>query len=255
MKSIGVIAARFASTRFPGKMLALIDGKSMIEHVWERAKRARELNAVIIAADDTRIMNVVSNFGGTAVMTDPNLASGSDRVAAVIKVLDCDCVVNIQGDEPLLEPVLIDQLIRALEKNPDLGVATPIQEIKNASELADPNVVKVVIDQRGRALYFSRSPIPFQREPARTVELKFYRHLGMYAFRRKFLLEFCTWPKSMLESVEKLEQLRILEAGHVIQTVLTEFDSVGVDVPADIGKVEYLLKKAQNDKNHFTRQH
>ena len=253
MKIIGVIPAHFASTRFPGKVLALIDGKPMIEHVWQRAKRARELSEVIIACDDTRVCEAAEAFGARTVMTDPALSSGSDRAAQAIKDLGCDSVVNIQGDEPLIEPTLIDQLVRALVKYPGVSVATLIQEIKYTQQINDPNVVKVVINQKGEALYFSRSPIPYKRDQGKDTALKFFRHLGMYAYRKKFLLEFCTWPKSMLESAEQLEQLRILEAGYPIQTVLTEVDTVAVDVPEDIGKVEYLIKKAADDKSHFTR--
>ena len=243
MKSIGVIPARFASTRFPGKVLANINGKPMIEHVWRCASKCRELDEILIACDHKDVLRVAQGFGAKAVMTSVNHPSGSDRIAEAIGSLKYDIVVNIQGDEPFIEARVIDELVGALKKDKHASVATVIKEIKTDEEILNPNVVKVVIDQNHYALYFSRSVIPYNRNAKRPAGLKYFKHLGLYAYRKSFLMEYKDWPKSMLESAEQLEQLRILEAGHKIKTIKTDVESLAVDTPEDLIKIQKLIKK------------
>ena len=244
MKIVGIIPARYASTRFPGKPLALIAGKPLIQHVVERCSQADYLSAVIVATDDTRIYEAAQNFCNVE-MTSPDHPSGSDRIAEVAVRYDCEAVVNIQGDEPLIDPAVINSVARALQENEMSTAATPI---RNAEELQSPNVVKVVVNARGRALYFSRRTIPYLRDAAsgsaneQLAAFPFLKHLGIYGYRRETLLKLVQFPVSPLELAEKLEQLRALENGISIAVVRVDYDSIGVDVPADIGRVEEQLK-------------
>ncbi len=243
MKAIGVIPARFASTRFPGKVLALIAGKPMIEHVWQRAKECRTLDDLIIACDDQKVLQAAQGFGAKAVMTSPDHPSGSDRIAEAVGKLNFDIVVNIQGDEPFIESRVIDGLVEALQRDAQASVATVIKEIKNDGDIHNPNVVKVVVDLNRYALYFSRSTIPYDRNTERPAGLKYFKHLGLYAYRKEFLMSYKDWPKSMLETAEQLEQLRILEAGYKIKTIETDVETWAVDTPEDLAKIEAILRK------------
>ena len=243
MKVIGIIPARYGSTRFPGKPLALIAGKPLIRHVVERCQQAKSLAEVIVATDDTRIWEVAQSFC-RAEMTAPDHPSGSDRIAEVAARCTCDAVVNIQGDEPLIDPAVIDAVAGALAQAEMSTAATPI---KAPAEYDNPNVVKVVVNAAGSALYFSRRTIPYLRDAANSsvseqmAAFPFLKHLGIYGYRRDALLRLVKFPVSPLERAEKLEQLRALENGIRIAVVKVAYDSVGVDVPADVKRVEQLL--------------
>ena len=243
MKTIGVIPARFKSTRFPAKVLALIDGKPMIEHVWLQARQCQELDDLLIACDHEDVLKAALGFGAKAVMTSPDHPSGSDRIAEVVGSLACEIIVNIQGDEPFIQPKVIDGLVAALKNDKSTSVATVIKEIKAEDEIVNPNVVKVVIDKNHYALYFSRSVIPYNRNAGRPSDLKYFKHLGLYAYRKDFLMAYKDWPKSMLESSEQLEQLRILEAGYKIKTIETDSESLAVDTPEDLARILKLERK------------
>jgi 3-deoxy-manno-octulosonate cytidylyltransferase (CMP-KDO synthetase) len=245
VKIVGIIPARYASTRFPGKPLALIAGMPLIRRVVVQSQKAKSLAEVIVATDDSRIAEAVKNFCRVE-MTSPTHPSGSDRIAEVAGNLSCDAVVNIQGDEPLIEPSVIDSVAGALA---DGEMSTAAMRIKNPAELDNPNVVKVVVNAAGRALYFSRRTIPYLREAAsrpvseQLAAFPFLKHLGIYGYRRETLLRLVKFPVSPLEAAEKLEQLRALENGIPISVVKVEFDSVGVDAPEDVEWVERYLKK------------
>lgn len=240
MKILGVIPARYASTRFPGKPLALVAGKPMIQCVYERAQQARMLTDLCVATDDERIASVVEGFGGQVFMTADDHPSGSDRIAEVVGsyLPNIDIVVNIQGDEPLIAPEAIDLAVSILRTDPNAEVSTLARPITSVSELENPNIVKVVVASDQTALYFSRSPIPFCRDcKIREDWLKFYpylKHLGVYVYRRETLLEFVDWPPGSLERIEQLEQLRLLEHGRKIHVARTEYDSRCVDTPEDL---------------------
>ncbi|MCB9771174.1 MAG: 3-deoxy-manno-octulosonate cytidylyltransferase [Candidatus Omnitrophica bacterium] len=242
MKVVGVIPARWASTRFEGKMLALLNGRPMIEHVWRQVKKSRILEDVLIACDDDRILQVAKGFGANAVMTALNHESGTDRIAEAVAKITTDIVVNIQGDEPLIDPHVIDHLAQVLLEDTALSMATVIKRITKEDDFNNPNVVKVVIDRNKNALYFSRSPIPFDRLKKPFQENIYYKHLGLYAYRKDFLLGFKTLPFSKLESAEKLEQLRALDAGYKIKTIETDHETIGVDTPEDLQKVATIMK-------------
>ncbi|MBM3296832.1 MAG: 3-deoxy-manno-octulosonate cytidylyltransferase [Candidatus Aminicenantes bacterium] len=233
-KAAGVIPARFESSRFPGKPLALILGKPMLQWVYEAARKAASLERVIVATDDVRIFERARSFGAEAVMTSAGHASGTDRVAEAAAGLDLPIVVNIQGDEPLLEPEMIDGLVAALQD--ESVVMASLMARAGREEVLDRNVVKVVTDLKGFALYFSRFPIPFGNED------RFFRHVGIYGYRRDFLLELSRMPPTALEKAEKLEQLRVLENGHRIKMVPCGGATLSVDTPGDIIKVESILK-------------
>lgn len=243
MKAIGVIPARWGATRFEGKVLADLLGKPVIQHVWENAKKAKTLDDLIIAADDERIIKVVDAFGGKAVYTSPDQPSGTDRLAEVVNPLDVKIAVNIQGDEPLVKPIMIDNLVIALENEKTAQMATMIKRIEDDSELVNSNVVKVVVDRNGYALYFSRYAIPYNRTGEKDKKKKptYFKHIGLYAFTKDFLFTFRNLPESSLESAERLEQLRVLEYGYKIKTVETRFDTVGVDTPEDLARVKEIL--------------
>ena len=245
MKSIGVIPARWGATRFEGKVLANLLGKPVIQHVWENARKARTLDDLIVACDDERILKAVESFGGKAVYTSPNQPSGTDRLAEVVNPLDVDIAVNIQGDEPLVKPIMIDNLVITLKDEKTAQMATMIRKIDDDSELTNSNVVKVVVDKNGYALYFSRYSIPYNRtgETDEDKRPSYFKHIGLYAFTKDFLFTFRNLPKSSLEKAEKLEQLRVLEYGYKIKTVETKFDTVGVDRPEDLKRAEDALLK------------
>lgn len=247
MKAIGVIPARWGATRFEGKILANLLGKPVIQHVWENARKARTLDDLIVACDDERIMKAVESFGGKAIYTSPNQPSGTDRLAEVVNPLDVDIAVNIQGDEPLVKPIMIDNLVISLKDEKTAQMATMIKKIDDESELTNSNVVKVVIDKNGYALYFSRYSIPYNRtgESDEKKRPTYYKHIGLYAFTKDFLFTFRNLPKSSLENAEKLEQLRVLEYGYKIKTVETKFDTVGIDRPEDLKRAEEALLKEQ----------
>lgn len=235
--TVAVIPARYASTRFPGKALADIAGRPMIEHVYARAAAARNVDAVIVATDDARIAEAVTKFGGTVRMTRADHLTGTDRLAEVAAGLDCDLIVNVQGDEPLIEPGTIDAAIEPFRDDAALQMSTVCTRIVDSDAIQDPNVVKVVSDVRGFALYFSRSPIPFVRGDRAPS----YKHLGLYVYRREFLNTIAALPPTALERSESLEQLRVLENGFTIKVVETRHDSVGVDTPEDLERVRRLL--------------
>jgi len=245
MKTLGVIPARYGAQRFPGKPLALIAGKPLVQRVYEQARKAR-LDAVVVATDDERIANVVRQFGGDVAMTSPDCPSGTDRAAVVARERDCDIIVNIQGDEPLMRPEMIDQLVDGLATDPNCVMATLAHKVQSFDALTNSNIVKVVFASNGNALYFSRYAIPFVRDGWTSwcsPEAPHYKHLGIYAYRREFLLKFVTMPPSGLEKMEKLEQLRALENGFAIKVLVTPHDSVGVDTPEDVKLVEAILGK------------
>jgi 3-deoxy-manno-octulosonate cytidylyltransferase (CMP-KDO synthetase) len=244
VKIVGIVPARYASTRFPGKALAPIAGKPLIQHVVERCQKAKSLSEVIVATDDSRIADVAKKFCRVE-MTRPEHPSGTDRIAEATARCTCDAVVNIQGDEPLIDPAVIDAVAGALAHNEMATAATPV---KNPAEYDNPNVVKVVVNQAGRALYFSRRTIPYLREAAspegvrgQLAAFPFLKHLGIYGYRRETLLRLVKFPVSPLENAEKLEQLRALENGVPMAVVIVAYDSVGVDVPEDVAKVEKIL--------------
>jgi 3-deoxy-manno-octulosonate cytidylyltransferase (CMP-KDO synthetase) len=248
VKIIGIVPARYASTRFPGKPLALIAGKSLIQRVVEQCQQAKSLSEIVVATDDERIFSAAKKFC-RAEMTSPNHPSGSDRIAEVAERISCDAIVNIQGDEPLIDPAVIDAVANALTKD---EMSTAATLIKNPAEYDNPNVVKVVVNAGGRALYFSRRTIPYLREAAsRPVQdqlaaFPFLKHLGIYGFRRETLLRLVKFPVSPLENAEKLEQLRALGNGIQIAVVKVDYDSIGVDVPEDVKRVEKLLDKTDS---------
>lgn len=243
MKILGIIPARYGSTRFPGKPLVPIAGKPLIQHVIERCRRSAALSDVVVATDDARIEKAVRSLCPVE-FTSPEHASGTDRIAEVAARRDCDAAINIQGDEPLIDPAVIDQVALALEQN---AMSTAATRLRNVSDYANPNVVKVVVNAGGRALYFSRRTIPYLRDAASCSEAEqlaafpFLKHLGIYGYRRETLLELVALRPSALEQAERLEQLRALEHGIAIAVVRVEHDAVGVDTPEDVAKAERLL--------------
>jgi len=245
VKIVGIIPARYASTRFPGKPLALIAGKPLIQRVVEQCQKAKSLAEVIVATDDTRIRDLAQKFCRVE-MTSPTHPSGSDRIAEVVGKISCDAAVNIQGDEPLIDPSVIDSVASALT---NCEMSTAATRIKNPAEMDNPNVVKVVVNAAGHALYFSRRTIPYLREAAsgstseQLAAFAFLKHLGIYGYRRETLLRLVKFPVSPLEVAEKLEQLRALENGIPIAVVQVAYDSVGVDAPGDVEWVERYLKR------------
>jgi len=245
-KVVAIIPARYHSNRFEGKPLALINGKPMIQHVVDRAMQVSLLSMVVVATDDRRIAEVVEDFGGKVVMTGSNHASGTDRLAEAAELLEIDeqdVVVNIQGDQPLFAPEVIEQVAGPLLADPALHMSTLIYKIIRPEEINDPNHVKTVFDCHLNALYFSRSPIPFQRNPDEPVKPTYYKHLGFYAYRKGFLLTFVGLPEGEWERFEKLEQLRALEYGYSIRVVETRHDSIEVDTPVDAQRVEKFLQQ------------
>ncbi len=243
MRILGIIPARFGSTRFPGKPLALIAGKSLIERVVEQCRRAPSLAEVIVATDDERIATAARRFCRVE-MTSGEHPSGTDRIAEVARRCACDGVVNIQGDEPLMDPEVIDAVVEALGGDAMSTAAAPLTSVE---EYENPNVVKVVVSSQGRAVYFSRRTIPYLRDAAsrsvaeQLAAFPFLKHLGIYGYRRETLLRLVEWPVSPLEQAERLEQLRALENGVAIAVVRVDYAGLGVDVPEDVGRVERVL--------------
>jgi 3-deoxy-manno-octulosonate cytidylyltransferase (CMP-KDO synthetase) len=275
MTTLAIIPARYGSTRFPGKPLADLCGKPLIAHVVERAREARRVDEVIVATDDERILRAVEAHGGRAVMTSPDCASGSDRIVEVAaKFPQAALIVNVQGDEPLMPPEVIDRAIEALESDPECAVSTTMIRIANEEDYRSPHVVKVVCDREGRALYFSRSPLPnltrATEEEKQTYGAQFgggasdksdasdrsdvsdtpaipfwgFKHFGLYVYRREALLKFVSMPPAALERIEKLEQLRFLENGMRIRVVETTLDSIGVDTPEDLERARRIMSRA-----------
>lgn len=248
MKTYGIIPSRFGSSRFPGKPLAILAGKPLVAWVVEAVKRAKGLDEVLVATDDERIVKAVEQHGGTAVMTPSDLPSGTDRIACAARnflghdFADDDILVNVQGDEPLIDPALVERLAAKLKDDPRWSMATAVTPIRNAADFAAKTVVKVVLDRDDGALYFSRAPIPCDRDHAPAFQGGLYvRHLGIYAYRGAFLKRYIAEPPCELEKTEKLEQLRALWMGAKIAVVRTDDEGVGVDTPEDAARVEKLL--------------
>jgi len=236
-----IIPARWASTRFPGKPLVKLRGKPLVQHVWERASRAKFVDRIIVATDDMRIAEAAFAFGAEVALTSSKHPTGTDRLAEVAaKLKSAPIILNVQGDEPDIAPSTIDRLARALQQDPRLGMVTAANPLTNRADVRNPNVVKVVTDLDGRALYFSRSTIPHDRDGRGGI--KYLRHQGIYGYRRKVLLDFVKWKPTPLEQAEKLEQLRALEHGVSIGVIVVKRGSVGVDVPGDVAKAARALK-------------
>lgn len=238
MRAVGIIPARFGSTRFPGKALADLLGKPVIQWVYEGCLKAKTLDQLLVATDDDRIYRAVEGFAGKAVMTSSAHASGTDRVAEVAKGLEADIVVNIQGDEPFIEGALIDELTGPFLNDPGLNMATVSGRFTEEEDVSDPNIVKVVCDLEGNALHFSRYPIPFRRN---ATEVRVLKHIGIYALRREFLLRFAEWEPTPLERTEGLEQLRALEHGERIKVVRTDYNPLGIDTPEDLERARAVI--------------
>lgn len=244
MNIIGVIPARYNSTRLPFKLLRNIFDKPLIQWTWENASRARSLDRLIVACDDQRIEEVVRGFGGDVVMTSARHLSGTDRIAEAVNHLDVDVIINIQADEPVVHPSVIDALAQAMRNDSDLVMATVRKKVDDEREINDSNVVKVICDKDGFALYFSRFSLPYYRQ-ADTQKL-YYKHLGVYAYTKDFLYTYRKLPVSYLENAEKLEQLRVLEAGYKIKVIETKFESCGVDTEDDLITLEKILGEKKN---------
>src|SRR3984957_468993 len=239
-KILGVIPARYGSSRFPGKALAKIGAKTILEHVFERVSQARYITSIIIATDDTRIEDAARAFGATVRMTRAAHASGTDRAAEVASAETAELIVNIQGDEPLIDPYAIDAAILPLADDPSIEMGTLKKRIEDPRAIGDPNVVKVVTDRSGNAIYFSRSAIPYVRD-VHDVRGSYYKHIGLYVYRRDFLLRYSDLPVGPLERAERLEQLRALENGYPIRVAETDYESFGVDTPEDLERVSRLF--------------
>ena len=245
-KAVGIIPARWRSTRFPGKPLHLIANKPLLWRVWERCRRAEKLDAVIIATDDMRIAEAAFDWGAEVAMTSPKHQSGTDRVAEVVrKATQYDIIINIQGDEPLIEPALLNRMVDTLRSNHKIDIVTAAHPFENAAAASSPHQVKVIVDRDNNALYFSRYAIPFPRN--RSASIKYLRHQGIYGFRRQALLEFVRSKPTPLERAESLEQLRALENGVKVHVLLTKHGSPGVDTPADAKALERKLARAKRE--------
>lgn len=242
IKVVVVIPARYLSTRLPGKPLVSLSGKPMIQRVYERVRLAQRVDRVIVATDDERIVKAVEGFGGEARMTRADHRTGTERVAEVAAREEAELFVNVQGDEPLLDPVAVDTAVASLREEPAASIATVATPIKTPADIMDPNVVKTVLDFDGNALYFSRAPVPWVRDTASKIQVRHLKHLGLYVFQRDALLEYPTLPQGELERSEQLEQLRWLENGWKIRVAEVEHDAVSVDVAEDVARVEKLLE-------------
>jgi 3-deoxy-manno-octulosonate cytidylyltransferase (CMP-KDO synthetase) len=243
---LAVIPARWGASRFPGKPLAKIAGQPLVQWVWEAAKAAKRVTRIVVATDDARIAKAVKKFGGEAFMTSPKCPSGTDRVAQVARTSKAGIIVNVQGDEPLLPPQTIDDVVAALQDDSHAVMSTAVRRAQNDREWRDPNNVKAVVDRMNYALYFSRAPIPVDRDRSKAPAAPRWIHIGLYAFRRPFLFRFAALPPSSLEQSEKLEQLRVLEHGAAIKVVITGRSTIAVDHPADVRKVERILERLRD---------
>ena len=243
MRSVIVIPARYESTRFPGKPLVKLANKPMIQWVYERAGQIPGVQKIIVATDDSRIADAVTKFSGNVVITPKNISNGSERVGFVAKDLDAEIIVNLQGDEPLISADDVAKAIHTLAADPRLNIVTLGFPIQNEADWKNPAIVKVVVDGQMNAVYFSRAPIPHFRDAHFRAIPRLFRHIGVYVYRKSFLLEYLSWPEGVLEKCEKLEQLRILERGYQIKVVESASLSPGVDTPEDISIIEKLLKK------------
>ena len=242
-KAVGIIPARWHSTRFQGKPMHLIAGKPLLQRVWKRCQKAKHLESVIIATDDMRVAKPAFDWGADVTLTSRRHQSGTDRVAEVArKTKQFAFIINIQGDEPLIDPFLIDRLVEKLRSDPEIDIVTAAHPFENPADAFSPHQVKVVVDASGRALYFSRAAIPFPRNPSK---IRYLRHQGIYGFRRDSLLQFVKWKRGPLERAESLEQLRALENGVNVHVLLTRHGSPGVDTPADAEALERKLARAQ----------
>jgi 3-deoxy-manno-octulosonate cytidylyltransferase (CMP-KDO synthetase) len=239
---IGVIPARYQSSRFEAKVLADLNGKPVVQWVWERARESKLLDELIIACDDERVASVCHGFGAQVIFTAKGHVSGTDRIAEVVNPLDVRVVVNIQGDEPLIHPSMIDNVARAVMDDETIRVATIMRKIERAQDITDPHVVKVVVDKNNFALYFSRSPIPFLARNSEISDPVYYKHIGLYGYSKDFLFMYKNMAPSTLERTERLEQLRILQEGYRIKVIETAHDTIGVDTPEDLEKVKDYLK-------------
>src|SRR6266700_2716323 len=245
-RAAGIIPARWSSTRFPGKPLHLIAGKPLLQRVWERCRHAKNLDALIIATDDMRIATAAFDWGAEVALTSPRHQSGTDRIAEVVrKAKQFSFIINIQGDEPLVNPALIDKLVGKLRSDRKIDIVTAAHPFKNAAEASSPHQVKVIVDLNGNALYFSRYAIPFPCD--RSVPVKYLRHQGIYGFRRKMLLQFVEWKPTPLERAESLEQLRALENGVKVHVLVTKHGSPGVDTPQDAITVAASLRRGERN--------
>ncbi|MBI5207421.1 MAG: 3-deoxy-manno-octulosonate cytidylyltransferase [Candidatus Firestonebacteria bacterium] len=254
MKIIGVIPARYNSSRLPGKPMADINGKPMIQHVFERVKKSSLIKDVYIATDDVRIFKCALRFGGKVILTSKSHQSGTDRVAEAAEKIKADIIVNIQGDEPLIMPEMIDQAVKPFLEDNEINMSTLVKKITRTEELFNPNTAKVILDKDNNAIYFSRSPIPFVRDIEKfnitnfkksgmLKKFVFYKHIGLYVYTKKFLLKIVNLPMSNYEKIEKLEQLRVLENGYKIKAVETTYDTLGVDTQFELNKVRNIMKK------------
>ena len=244
-EAVAVIPARLASTRLPGKMLADIHGRPLLWHVWNRVRQARLLEGIYVATDSEQIRQAVESWGGQAFMTSPGCRSGTERIASILPLLSARLIINVQGDEPTIDPLLLDDLVTAWQQG-GRDILTPVYELTSTEDLLNPNVVKVARTHTGRALYFSRSPIPFVRDlpVERWLERgPFWGHVGVYAYPREVLEAYPQLPPSSLEAVESLEQLRYLEAGYAIQTIASSYRPVAVDTPADLERVRQMIER------------
>lgn len=242
-KVVVVIPARYGSTRLPGKPLISLAGQPMIQRVYERAKMAERVDQVIVATDDDRIVQAVRAFGGEARLTRPDHRTGTERVAEVAAHVEGEVFVNVQGDEPLLDPVAVDTAVNALLEEPQAQIATVATPVKVPADIMDPNVCKVALDFDDNALYFSRAPIPWVRDTGTKTLARHLKHLGLYVFQRDALLEYPTLPQGELERIEQLEQLRWLENGWKVRVAEVKHDAISVDVPEDVARVEKLLAR------------
>ena len=242
MDVVGVIPARYASTRLEGKVLADICGKPMIQHVWERARQSRLLDELLVACDDERVAAAVKKFGGKAVMTAKAHTCGTDRIAEAVYPLDVKVVVNIQADEPLLHAMMIDQVAQALLQDSSLPMATLAKRIEEENEINDPNVVKVIFDRNSLAVYFSRAAIPYRAANSEVRAAAYYKHIGMYGYSKDFLFTYKNMPPSTLEKTEKLEQLRVIEAGYRIKVLETRYETISVDTAEDLLRVKAAME-------------
>ncbi len=251
MKIVAVIPARWHSTRLKEKVLADICGKPMLRHVWERVSEAHSVDEVVIACDKEKVLKAAKSFGAQAIFTSPDHSSGTDRISEIAATVDADVYINVQADEPLVDPLMIDQLAQVFEYEKNVLMATLIKRIDRAEDINDPGVVKVVVDRKGFALYFSRSPIPYMApdgpagDSAATtgsgLRGGYYKHIGLYSYTKDFLFTYRNLPRSMLEMDEKLEQLRVLEHGYKIKTIETRHETIGVDTQEDLDRVRRIM--------------